>query len=173
MIHSLGSMQRRALLLGLSLMGLTGCYAYTPVSTTPVPGENIALVITDRGRVELGERFGPELDQARGRFVSRSGSGITLAMRETVSLRGISTPWTDEVVSVPASAVGTMQRKTLQRGRTAFLATGLTVVTLAFVASRGFLNQNSAVQTDPSNPPKGSDPSAIRIPLWLSFGVTR
>lgn len=163
-------MRRAAAILSVMSVMFTGaCYSYVPVTGTPVPGQELALTVTDRGRVALNERVGPEVDELRGTLVSRSDSSYTLAMKQTVTLRRATSTWTGESLSVSSSLVGSVREKRLSRGRSWLLAGGATAAVVAFIATRSFLDGNTNVETDPSKPPTGPGPASVRIPVTFPF----
>src|SRR5690242_21788213 len=58
---------------------LGGCYEYRPIETqSPPAGEQVALQITDQGRVGLSQRFGPGLAEIQGKMVSLQGSDYVI-----------------------------------------------------------------------------------------------
>lgn len=149
---------------------LTGaCYAYAPVTGTPVAGQELALVVTDRGRVALNERVGPDLDELRGTLVRTTDSSYTLAMKQAVTLRRASSTWTGESLTVASSFVSSVREKQFSKGRSWLLAGSATAAVVAFIATRSFLDGNSNVETDPSKPPTGPGPSSVRIPVTFPF----
>jgi hypothetical protein len=145
------------------------CHRYVTPVTPLVPGQEVALVVTDRGRAELSDRVGPELDQLRGRLVARTDTSISLSMRQALSLRSGSTTWTGETLTVNSALLATVREKRLDKGRTVLLAGGVTAAFVAFILTRDFLGGNSEVETDPSQPPTGPGPATVRVPLTLLF----
>lgn len=159
---------RGALLLGM-LSSVVGCYSYRPITTTPQPGADVSLVLTDRGRVALGERVGPEIDQLRGRVVRASETEVTLSMSESVTLRGTSQNWAGEPMPVQRELYGSARQKSLSRGRTA-LAAGVAGAAVLYLILRSTFDDDSPkIETDPSRPPTGGGPGTVRIPLAIRF----
>jgi len=158
-----------AILSVMSVLGTGACYASVPVTGSPVPGQALALGVTDRGRVALTERLGPEVDELRGTLVSKTDSSYTLAMQQVVTLRRASSSWAGESLTVASAFVGSVREQRLARGRTWLLAGGATAAVVAFIATRSFLDGNSTVDTDPSKPPTGPGPSSVRIPVSYPF----
>ena len=154
-----------AILLVMSVLSTGACYSYVPVTGAPVAGQELALAITDRGRVALAERLEPEVDELRGTLVSKTDSSFTLAMKQTVTLRRTTSTWTGESLTVSSAFVGTVRNKQLSRGRSWLLAGSATAAAVAFIATRSFLDGNSNVDTDPSKPPTGPGPATVRIPV--------
>jgi len=154
-----------ALVMTVMVLGTSACYSYVPLTGSPVAGQELALVMTDRGRVALNERVGPEIDELQGTLVAKTDSSYTLAMKRAVTLRRISTTWTGESLSVSSAFVGTVREKRFSRGRSWLVAGGATAAVVAFIATRSFLDGNSNVETDPSKPPTGTGPATVRVPV--------
>ncbi|MBL0937343.1 MAG: hypothetical protein IBJ03_00500 [Gemmatimonadaceae bacterium] len=157
------------LLILLTAVSTSACYSYVPVATAPAPGTEVALLVSDRGRVELGERVGPEMDQLRGTLVSSSESAVTLRMREAVSLRRVSTTWTGESLTVSPSLLAGVRVKQLDRGRSLLMAGGVTAAVIAFIITRQVIVDDQKIETDPSKPPTDPGSQSIRIPLTFLF----
>lgn len=136
-----GPSRRRARRLCAGLAGLallpaaTGCYTYRhlPEGTLPL-GSSVALGITDRGRVEVGEQIGPGVLRIRGELVSRTDSSYVLRVAAIEHLNGRTTRWSGEQVEVPREAVGTVAEHRYSRGRT-WLAISGAVLGVALVAT--------------------------------------
>jgi hypothetical protein len=146
-------------LLSALLMG-TGCYTYAPASGSPSAGTELAVVLTDRGRVALNARVGPEIDQLRGKLVSISDTSLTLSMSESVTLRGESSKWTDEVVTMSREHVSSMRTKAFSRGRTSVIAGTFGAAAAFFVINSAIGDDNRKIESDPSTPPVGPGPSS-------------
>jgi hypothetical protein len=163
-------MRRAASILSIAMvLSTSACYSYVPVTGAPVPGTEVALVVTDRGRVALGERVGPEIDELRGTLVGKTDSSYTLTMKQAVTLRRTSATWTGESLSVSSAFIGGVRERRFSRSRSWLLAGGATAALVAFIATRSFLDGNSSVETDPSKPPTGNGPATVRVPLSFPF----
>ena len=163
-------MRRAASILSIAMaLNTSACYSYVPVTGTPVPGSEVALVVTDRGRVALNERVGPEIDELRGTLVGKTDSSYTLAMKQAVALRRSSTTWTGESLSVSSAFVGSVREKRFSRSRSWLVAGGAAAALVAFIASRSFFDGRSNVDIDPSKPPTGTGPATVRVPLSFPF----
>lgn len=166
-------MRRAVTLAGVvgALSLCTGCYTYVPMTSAPAAGSEVAVILTDRGRVALNDRVGPEMDQLRGRLVSSTDSSVTLSMKESVSLRGVSANWTDEVLTLTRDHFGSLRLKQLSRGRTAAAVGGVGAALAAVVLSGDLIGGTS--NTDPSTPGGGTPPisriTALTIPFRSNF----
>ena len=126
-----------AVLSGAFLLPMaTGCYTYraAPDGTLPL-GETVALGITDRGRVGLGEQVGPGVLRIRGELVGVTDSTYTLRVRSVEQLNGRTTKWGGEQVTVSRDYVGTAAEQRYSRARTVLAIGGLAAgIALAAVA---------------------------------------
>jgi hypothetical protein len=165
-------MHRALLTLSLVLGG--ACYNYAPLDTSiqqPPAGEMVALDISDRGRVALGERFGPGLARIEGRVRSVSASTWELDVFKVGYLRDEMQRWGGERVSLPSDAVASVQTQSFSRRRTtvaALIAVGTVAV---FIATRALFGAGAG-RTDPD---PGPDPdqsirgSTYRAPSFPSI----
>jgi hypothetical protein len=150
------------LVLLAQLMVTTGCYTLTPVVNTGVPaGSQIALHITDAGRVALGGSMGPEIDMVEGRLVQHSDSAYVLSVSGVRFLRGGEQRWNGERISVRNEHVSSVSQQRLSKFRTAALGAA-SVAAVVFAVSKGF---GAFGTSDPVKPP-GDTSQTIRIPHY-------
>jgi hypothetical protein len=127
-----------ALAVAVGLLGQLACFVYVPLTsgTTPVPGQRVAMDVTDAGRVALGGSIGPEIAQIEGRVVSSSGDEYELAVDAVRLLRGGEQVWQGERIQLRKEFVSRMYEKRLSKGRTAIASAG-GVALVAIVAAKG------------------------------------
>ncbi len=147
-----------ACLIGAVVIGAAGCSSYAPLTSAPVPGADVALLLTDRGRAAIGDRVGPEMDQLRGRVVALTADSVTIAIAETVTLRGVSAKWSDEQFVLHRDNIGSVRTRTFSRARSSILAGTIGAATTVFIVSGGFGLIDRKIETDPSKPPVGPGP---------------
>jgi hypothetical protein len=152
-----------------ALTVVTGCYSYVPLFNAPATGNDVAVALTDKGRAALGDRVGPEMDELRGVLIAASDSSVSLTMRESVSLRGVSAKWSDEPVSLRREHIATMRLRSFSRGKSAIVAGGIGAAAAIFVISGGFSGGDSKIETDPTKPPVGPGPSSKVGSLTFPF----
>jgi hypothetical protein len=137
-----GPLRRRARQLCAALSGAflfpaaTGCYAYRqpPDGTLPIGGR-VALGITDRGRVAVGEQVGPGALRIRGELVATTDSTYVVRVESVENLNGRTTKWSGEQVVISRDHVGTASEHRYSRGRTLLAMSGVAVgVALAATA---------------------------------------
>ncbi len=152
----------------VALPMLAGCYTYTPMSTgvAPAAGEAVALDITDAGRVQLGERFGPGVMRVEGRLTSDSEQQYALNVHRVAFFAAPPTRWSGEAVRIERGFVGSVWRRELSRGRTA-LAVGAVVAGAVGVFITTDLAGFFSGSTDPEPPPP--DPSSSRVGYGLTI----
>ena len=115
---------------------MTGCYSYrqAPEGTLPIGG-SVALGITDRGRVAIGETVGPGALRIRGTLVAVTDSTYVVRVASVEHLGGRTTKWSGERVTVSRDHVGTAAEQRYSRGRTWLAISGVAVgVALAATA---------------------------------------
>ena len=151
---------RRALL-GAALVALPACYDYVPVTTSPPVGEIVALDITDRGRVDLADRFGPGVARIEGRLTSAAPDQYVLAVSRVTQINGETAAWTGETVHLSRDVVGSVQNRKFDRGRSALIAAVATAGVVGFIISRNG-NSSSTTTIDTTG---GKPPASVRIPL--------
>jgi hypothetical protein len=126
------------LLLGVALLQL-GCYNYLPLRRSSlVPASYLAVTLTESGSEELARYLGPNALVLRGRYLTSTDRGISLAVESVESRRGDIVRWAGETVIVPGEFVRGVEERQVSRGKMVLLAgaavAGLAVVYGAFGA---------------------------------------
>lgn len=130
---------------------VAGCYELQPATTgvEPTLGSEIALDVSDAGRVALGGSMGPEIAQIEGRLVQRDSSEYLVAVSAVHLLRGGAQVWSGERVHMKSDYVTKIYEKRFSRGRSVALGSvGLAGVVL--LVTRSILGGGT---TDPGVPP--------------------
>ncbi len=105
-----------------------GCYRFTPIEgTSPAPGQEVRLSLSDEGAVRLAPLIGPRIGAIDGRVMQSTDTALVLAVQAVVAQGGRSMAWNMERLSVPRSAVASVGTRTLDRRRT-WIVAGLSVV---------------------------------------------
>jgi hypothetical protein len=151
----------------------SACYEYRPLETAgPVVGEPVALQITDRGRVQLSDRFGPGLAEVRGRLVSNSDNQYVLNVDRVWEINGASTAWSGEETRLDQSFVGMVKGRKLSTTRTVILS-GLGAGLAYFMVTRsltGLFRVEPDTTPLPDPPLRNRRPGVqVRIPLGIRF----
>jgi hypothetical protein len=122
----------------VALLPTAGCYTYAPVVDRGgvQPATAVALRITDVGRVALSSRFGEGVRTIEGTLQATPDSLVRLTVSAVQYLDGRVDKWTGEAVAVPASSVGVIETRKVDKGRT-WLAVAIGIgAAVAFIASR-------------------------------------
>jgi hypothetical protein len=163
---------RLACLAGTLLLN-TACYMYAPSSTAPAAGSEVAVVLTDKGRIALNDRVGPEMDELRGRLMSSSDTNVVISITESVTLRGVSAKWTDEVLPLSREYFGSLRVKEFSKGRSTVTAGAATAAAVFLILNRGIVTGSDGTIGEPSTPPTGTGPSTrvgtLSIPFRSDF----
>jgi hypothetical protein len=130
-----------------------GCYAYQPVqSVAPSQGE-VGVMINDKGRLALSERMGSLVDRIDGHIAERKDGMVILRVNRVVDVRGNTSTWTGEQVSIPEDGIMGYRPRKVSKFRTALLV-GLVAVGLVLT-----LGTSLDVFGDPRSDLPGDGPS--------------
>jgi hypothetical protein len=138
------------------------CYNYVPLESTPTVGERMSFEITDRGRVDLSNRFGPGLASIEGRLLESEPNEYVIDVFRVSQVSGSSAIWSGEQTRVNRSLVATVRKRELSKVRTGLLVAGVAAGAVA-IAARGMGGSYSA-QND-STPAR--TPISVRIPFRI------
>jgi hypothetical protein len=128
----------RVIGVGVALLSpfVVGCYVYQPLEAVrPTPSVEVALALTDLGRVESGHTLGPAVDRVEGRVEQATDTAYVLQVTRVRDLRGVVTKWSGETVTVPKAWVGKASQRRLSPSRTYLLAGAFTAGAAALIAS--------------------------------------
>lgn len=111
----------------VSVLLLTGCYTYRPLSTAaPSPGSRVSVELTDDGSRNLSGKVGPDVEHVEGEVMAVDTGAVSLSVLQVETTRGFQSDWKGENVTIPRSAVSGWQQRRLSVGGTSFLG-GLVV----------------------------------------------
>lgn len=130
---------------------LCACYVTTPVAMAPAPeiGTKLHVQLTDAGSASLAQYLGPNVFYVDGRLQGRSDTSMALAVSGLTFRSGDEQYWKGENVSLPQSAIATIQVKKVSWWRSGVLAGGV----IAAVASIGLIAGTSSGGPRNSGPP--------------------
>ena len=149
--------QLRAAVAGaLLLPGATGCYVSRPIwNGEPVPGTEISLGVTDRGRVALSDRLGPGALSVTGRLASATDSIYVVDVTRVAYIDGGRVAkWNGEPVNIAKNDVSGIAERRLSKSRS-WVAAGITAGLLALAT--GIVIKGTA-GPDPQTKPTGGGP---------------
>jgi hypothetical protein len=137
-----------------SVSPLSGCYTTQPVASAPEPGTTVLLDLTDRGRVQLGDRIGPSASRIEGVVQTRSDTAYMVRISSVQYLNGQSNKWSGEPFTVPASLVSAVQERQFSRSRTISVGAGIAAAVVTLFLKTNFLGSGNNGK-DPNPPPTG------------------
>ena len=128
-------MWRRSTALAVGLLHVcTACFSYAPVQATPRPGAQVALEVTDEGRVALSERIGPGVVRLEGTLAGVEGDDLLVDATAVRQVRGYITDLGGLRVRVARRHVSRVDERRLSRTRTLIVVGGIVAVVAAFFA---------------------------------------
>lgn len=140
----------------------TGCYSLTPVvNTTDLAGKQIALRITDAGRLALGGSMGPEIGEVEGRLVQHNDSAYLLSVSGVRFLRGGEQRWNGERISVRNEFVSGVSEQRFSKARSGALG-AITIAAVVYTLSRGL----GGFGTSETGKPPSDTLRTVRIPHY-------
>jgi hypothetical protein len=145
--------QAALLLAGVS--SLTGCYVTAPVTTAPGVGTTVVLDLTDRARVDLGDRIGPSASSIQGVVQARSDTAYLLHVSSVTYLNGQSNKWSGEPLTVPTTMVSRARTREFSRGRTTALGAAIAAALAAVFVTTDFFGLSGPDRQ--SEPPVGGE----------------
>ncbi len=108
--------------LGLLLAG-AACYRYVPIARGAPPlGSEFRARLTEEGSVRLTPTLGAQVALVEGRVNSANDSGYVVSVSATTNKSQVQTYWTGESVTLPRSAIQTLDARQLNRRKTWFIA---------------------------------------------------
>jgi hypothetical protein len=137
----------------IALPALPGCSTYAPLQTAPDVGQSVELSISDRGRLELGDRLGRGVSSIEGRVTEASNDQYVLNVSAVSYLNGEHNRWSGEPMRLNREFVDRSRARKLSKARTWMAAACPTVVVVGFMASRGLLGSFTGGNSDGSNEP--------------------
>jgi hypothetical protein len=103
-----------AFLLGIN----SGCYVYPAVVSTPAPGTELRLDLNDQGRVALGGLIGASAQNVEGVLRSPPDTAYLLSVTSVSYLRGQTSRWSGEPLTIAKQYVANTTERTLSKSRT-------------------------------------------------------
>jgi outer membrane murein-binding lipoprotein Lpp len=110
---------------------LAGCYNQVPLpAQDPAPSTRVVVHLGQGGSDEVARQLGPGVVAVEGDVSAVRPDAIDLFVRNTQAQNGGSTPWNGEPVTIPRSAVTSVELRTLNRTRSFLLAGAIVAGTL-------------------------------------------
>jgi hypothetical protein len=106
------------------------------VQTTPHPGAQVALEVTDEGRVALSEKIGPGVVRLEGTLAGTEGDELLVDASAVRQVRGYISDLGGVRVRLPQRYVTRMDERRLSRSRTLMVVGGAVAVVVGFFATK-------------------------------------
>jgi hypothetical protein len=116
----------------------TACYSYAPVETTPSPGAQVALEVTDEGRVALRDKIGPGVVRLEGTLAGVEGDDLLVDAQAVRQVRGYIADLGGVRVRLPRQYVTHIDERRLSRTKTLLVAGGIVGAIAALFITNGF-----------------------------------
>jgi hypothetical protein len=130
-------MWRRSVAVSVGVLHVcTACYSYAPVRSTPQPGAQVALEITDQGRVALNDKIGPGVVRLEGTLAGVEGDELLVDASAVRQFRGYISDLGGVRVRLPQRYVTRMDERRFSRTRTLMVAGGVVAVVVGFFAAK-------------------------------------
>jgi hypothetical protein len=130
----------------------TACFAYSPVETTPRPGAQVALEVTDEGRVALSDKIGPGVVRLEGTFAGMEGDELLVDASAVRQVRGYITDLGGVRVRLPKRYVTRVDERRLSRTRSLLVVGGVVAVVAGFFAAK-INGRSTPADKDPGGGP--------------------
>lgn len=154
-------------LLPLLLLGVSGCFAYTPVSLDTVqPGENVRVRITPEQAQEIDALLMRETRILDGVLLER-GPSFLVEVPVATQLQGGARQSLNQRILLPREGIVEMELKSLDRVRTGLLLGGAGALVIGTVIFTLTKELGGDTRTDPPAPPELRAP---RFPPFTSVG---
>jgi hypothetical protein len=141
----------RAAICALLAFTTTACYVNRPLTTSlPSPGQRVFVRLTDQGSIDLARYIGPGMVAVDGTVESAADGEIALRVLRTEQRNGVDVSWAQEPVTVPRSAIASIEERSLDKRRSWMVAglLGGLVVAVGILIGTGVLS-GGAGEDDP------------------------
>jgi len=130
---------RRSIAVAVGVLHVcTACYSYAPVETTPAPGAQVALEVTDEGRVALRDKVGPGVVRLEGTLAGVEGTELLVDAQAVRQVRGYISDLGGVRVRLPRQYVTRIDERRLSRTKTLLVAGGIVGAIAALFITKGF-----------------------------------
>jgi hypothetical protein len=130
----------------------TACYSYAPVRSTPQPGAQVALEVTDEGRVALNEKIGPGVVRLEGTLAGVEGDELLVDADAARQVRGYVSDLGGVRVRLPQKYVTRMDERRFSRSRTLLVVGGIVAIVAGFFATK-ISGRNTPSDQEPGGGP--------------------
>lgn len=143
---------------------LGGCYALVPVEEGALaPREEVRVWLSAEGEAAVAPVLGGRVRSVEGTVVSVDPSGLSLEVPVAVRQAGFHAERLRQEIRLAPAEVSLLQRRELDRARTAVVVTG----TGAALAAAAWLTMTGWTGASTDHPGGGDDPPQLRIPILV------
>ena len=122
---------------------------------TPPVGQTVSFIISDQGRVGLGDRMGPGIARIEGKVLGTEGDQYVLSVFRTSAIGGATSVWAGEEMRLNRNFVSRLEGRELSKTRTWVAAGVATSVVVAFIMTRGLTGIFGGDEHTPPDPDPG------------------
>ena len=133
--------RRVALVVGAAQL-FGGCYTYVPLNSSPLVGSDVAVDISDAGRVALGDRLGPGVTRLEGRVAEQTPDELVLTVKSVSQVNVGRSRWSGESIR--------LRRDYVARRTAAAVGAAVLGVVAGFV-TRSLIGSGGSVRETPPN----------------------
>ena len=142
-------MRRRSVAVTVGVLHVcTACYSYVPVQSTPTAGSQVALEVTDEGRVALSEKIGPGVVRLEGTLAGVEGSDLLVDASAVKQVRGYISDLGGVRVRLPQQYVTKMDQRQFSRRRTLIVIGSVVATIAAFFIAKGVSGRSTPPEDD-------------------------
>ena len=139
---------KRSVAIGLGVLQIsTACYSYAPVQTTPAPGAQVALEVTDEGRVALRDKVGPGVVRLEGTLAGVEGSELLVDAQAARQVKGYISDLGGVRVRLPRQYVTRMDERRFSTSKTLLVVGGVVAILAGFFITKGFGGKGTPPET--------------------------
>ena len=142
--------RRVALVVGAAQL-FGGCYTYVPLNSSPLVGSDVAVDISDAGRVALGDRLGPGVTRLEGRVAEQTPDELVLTVKSVSQVNVGRSRWSGESIRLRRDYVARSEQRQLSRGRTAAAVGAAVLGVVAGFVTRSLIGSGGSVRETPPN----------------------
>lgn len=122
-------------------MLLSGCFNNVPLQgNDPAPRSRVVVRLTPGGSDEVARQVGPRVVAIEGDVGEVHDDAIQMFVRVTEEQSGVDAPWRGESVTIPRSAIASVEERTLSRRRSILMVGAIAVgaILIARIFVSGF-----------------------------------
>ena len=120
-------MTRMRIVICLASLFTIACYRYTPIDASPIAGSVVRLDLSDAGAQRMAAVLGRNAIGVEGTILSANDTSFLMSVSATRQRDEQPLTWAGERVTVPRTAVQTMEGRSLDKKKT-FMIAGIAIL---------------------------------------------